>query len=578
MTEPGAEIGRVTTAGLFLTHTWSPRIERHFNRLVKESGSDIAWRAVRDQTDAAATVLGPRFEEMRRHGGVQGGFMDTMIWPHLLALDADFTWVMEYDVDYAGDWAKLFNQFTANPADFLATNITRRRTHDEWYWWEFAEAPPHLPPRRMIRALVALMRVSRALARAYAEAMQDPRWRGHYEFTIPTVALAAGLVVEDIGGERGRFRPRRRRSRNYSRSSFAWRPSRDLYFLEAPETFPQTDLLYHPVKGGVPEWRGAGELDDPVTIVAPTRAGQSPLGSGEKALPTVSVALATHNGAHYLAEQLESLARQELAPDELIVVDDNSTDGTIEIAREFASSAPFGVEVVQNRSTIGYSENFISAVRRCHGELIFFCDQDDIWLPQKIAAVCRTAAEAPEQVISHDIAVFSDNPANPSFPSYFAHLRRSALSPVLCVKGCATAVKADFLRRWGWPRVESGVSYDFWIALLATAFRQRRYVDQPLAKYRLHADNASGWIATAADGTMSAANARRQDTDLLIASCINRRRLDWTDEFARVLHERCAPGTPEGDMAAGFLNSLERNRARHSSLRRVLERLSSWKS
>jgi hypothetical protein len=152
---------RVSVVGLFLSHTWSPRIERHFGRLVQESGNQIEWHQVRGQGDdatanrdftseAGETVLRLRFEQMRRNDGVQGGFMDTAIWPSLLALDADFTWIMEYDVDYSGDWA-----------DLLTTTIFPRSSSTDWFWWKSAAAPPQVRPEQMYRAFLPLMRVSR---------------------------------------------------------------------------------------------------------------------------------------------------------------------------------------------------------------------------------------------------------------------------------------------------------------------------------------------------------------------------------------------------------------------------------
>ncbi len=319
----------MSVVGLFLSHTWSPRIERHFGRLVQESGSQIEWHQVHGQGDDATAnrdftseaVLRLRFEQMRRNDGVQGGFMDTAIWPSLLALDADFTWIMEYDVDYSGDWAELFEQFRANPADLLTTTILPRSSSTDWFWWKSAAAPPHVRPEQMYRAFLPLMRMSRRFAREYARSMGDPCWSGHYEFTIPTAAISAELVVEDIGGN-GPLCPSSRRNRNYRNSpndwrlspgTLVWRPSRDRYFVEAPDAFPEAGLLYHPVKPGVPDWRREFVLDPAITR-PPARDGRPESRTEQNASATTSVAMATYNGERYLRRQLDSLAHQELAP------------------------------------------------------------------------------------------------------------------------------------------------------------------------------------------------------------------------------------------------------------------------
>jgi glycosyltransferase involved in cell wall biosynthesis len=104
-------------------------------------------------------------------------------------------------------------------------------------------------------------------------------------------------------------------------------------------------------------------------------------------MPTISVALAAYNGARYLQEQLDSLAAQRRLPDELVVVDDASSDGTVGILERFRATAPFEVKVHRNTANLGYSANFEVAISRCTGDIIFMSDQDDVWFPEKIEAV-----------------------------------------------------------------------------------------------------------------------------------------------------------------------------------------------
>src|ERR1039458_10236882 len=83
----------------------------------------------------------------------------------------------------------------------------------------------------------------------------------------------------------------------------------------------------------------------------------------------LSVAMAVYNGARYLAEQLDSIARQSRAPDELVISDNHSTDGTTKIVEAFASSAPFPVRLHVNEANLGISKNFEQAIRLCSGEV-----------------------------------------------------------------------------------------------------------------------------------------------------------------------------------------------------------------
>jgi len=104
-------------------------------------------------------------------------------------------------------------------------------------------------------------------------------------------------------------------------------------------------------------------------------------------MPGVSIALATFNGEKYLVPQLESLAGQSQLPAELIISDDCSVDRTLEIARDFAGRAPFPVRILRNERRIGFRANFMRAVEHCGSDLVAFCDQDDIWEPEKLAVM-----------------------------------------------------------------------------------------------------------------------------------------------------------------------------------------------
>jgi hypothetical protein len=261
---------RVPTSGLFLSHIRSPRIDRHFGRLINESGQRIGWRFVYNEgrypapqadfaVPSAKQVFPLRFDEMQRNKGTVGGYADTTLWPCVLALDADFTWLMEFDVDFSGDWETFFAQFADNDADLLTTTLVPRAQSAGWYWWPKARTPYYVRPEHLYRAFLPLTRVSRRLAQEYVRRMNDLGWAGHYEFAIPTVAFLAGMTVEDIGGN-GSLCPISRRGRNYSNTpdddflfpgTFTCRRFRDSYFLEAPESFEEADMLYHPIKPGM---------------------------------------------------------------------------------------------------------------------------------------------------------------------------------------------------------------------------------------------------------------------------------------------------------------------------------------
>jgi hypothetical protein len=199
------------TAGLFLSHIRSPRIDRHFDRLVRECGYLVEWHFVYNEgrfpapqvnfpIPSARDVFPRRFAEMECNEGTVGGYADTTLWPCMLALGADLTWLMEFDVDFSGHWETFFAQFAANEADLLTATLFPRAQSAGWWWWPKAKIPPSVGENEIYRAFLPLTRISRRLAVEYVRRMKEPDWFGHYEFTIPTVALSAGMAVEDLGG------------------------------------------------------------------------------------------------------------------------------------------------------------------------------------------------------------------------------------------------------------------------------------------------------------------------------------------------------------------------------------------
>jgi glycosyltransferase involved in cell wall biosynthesis len=101
----------------------------------------------------------------------------------------------------------------------------------------------------------------------------------------------------------------------------------------------------------------------------------------------ISIALCSFNGSAYLAKQLESLVLQNRLPDEIVICDDASTDGSGEMIREFAKSAGVPVILHIHPMNVGTTANFQSAIEKCSGDWIALCDQDDIWLPGKLARI-----------------------------------------------------------------------------------------------------------------------------------------------------------------------------------------------
>ena len=98
---------------------------------------------------------------------------------------------------------------------------------------------------------------------------------------------------------------------------------------------------------------------------------------------TVSVALAAYNGEKYIAGQLRSVLPQLSGDDEIVVSLDPSTDGTRQLIEALGDSR---IRIVDGEGK-GLIKNFENAIKNCRNDLIFLCDQDDIWLENKVERV-----------------------------------------------------------------------------------------------------------------------------------------------------------------------------------------------
>ena len=112
---------------------------------------------------------------------------------------------------------------------------------------------------------------------------------------------------------------------------------------------------------------------------------------------TTSVAIAAYNGARFIEEQLLSIMNQSLKVNEVIICDDGSTDGTPDICRAFIKAN--GLEnwqVFENPVNKGYCLNFLGAIEKCTGDVIFIADQDDRWKSQKVEKMLSCLNENPD--------------------------------------------------------------------------------------------------------------------------------------------------------------------------------------
>lgn len=104
-------------------------------------------------------------------------------------------------------------------------------------------------------------------------------------------------------------------------------------------------------------------------------------------MPLVDILLATYNGAKYLPEQLASLESQTHGDWRLIVRDDGSSDGSLDLVRDWAVETGSDLVVLEDgESRLGPAQSFGQLLARSDAPYFAFCDQDDVWLAEKIKA------------------------------------------------------------------------------------------------------------------------------------------------------------------------------------------------
>ena len=209
---------------------------------------------------------------------------------------------------------------------------------------------------------------------------------------------------------------------------------------------------------------------------------------------SIAVVMATCQGERFIAAQLASLANQTRRPDRLVVSDDCSTDATPSLVEAFAVNAPFPVAIHRNQRRLGYTCNFISATRRTDADIILFADQDDIWLPGKVAAVGEALETGRDLVIGHDIALI-DAEGQMLVPSDFRRWTTSSPAGVALHQGLLARVSARV-------NFELGMARAAIRRLPRPLDREPRDGGRParragpgvLVEHRLHGANASGWF------------------------------------------------------------------------------------
>lgn len=207
-----------------------------------------------------------------------------------------------------------------------------------------------------------------------------------------------------------------------------------------------------------------------------------------------SIVMATYNGEKFIKQQLDSITTQSVLPDELVVVDDGSKDNTRQLLSDFAEKFGnnFSINLVFRDNNLGYINNFIDGISRTSNELVFLCDQDDIWHVDKIKDTVQLFKENSDMIVLHtntDIIDHNGNTLRKNVQDYHKRIEKIKLSKYVKkvnYPGMAMAFRKSVVYpelEWLLDKVVSLPTHD-WIIGFIGAKSNGFYVSEEVYTYR----------------------------------------------------------------------------------------------
>ena len=201
----------------------------------------------------------------------------------------------------------------------------------------------------------------------------------------------------------------------------------------------------------------------------------------------ISVCIPTYNGEKFLKPQIDSVLSQLSQNDEIIVSDDGSSDNTIEILKSYKDRR---IKIFKN-SRKGVISNIENALQQSIGEYIFLCDQDDVWVENKVNKMMEALRES-DLVISD--CYVTDQNLNTIYESFYKQNNSRTNKWLALLKnpylGCCMAFKRNVLDV-ALPFPSKIPMHDIWIGNVAAFKFQVMFIPDKLIYYRRHGNNAS---------------------------------------------------------------------------------------
>ncbi|MCM2536046.1 glycosyltransferase family 2 protein [Neobacillus pocheonensis] len=208
----------------------------------------------------------------------------------------------------------------------------------------------------------------------------------------------------------------------------------------------------------------------------------------------LSVCMATYNGAEFVVRQLDTVLKQLGPDDEVIVVDDRSKDNTVQLIKDTYGSR---VQVTVNDQNVGAIKSFEKAISLAQGDILFLCDQDDLWEDEKVKTVLKAFEEQGAELVLHDAYVVDGklDIIHPSWNDYnHNNINQGIVGNILknAYTGAFMAFKREIVPLI-LPFPASIEMHDQWIALVCMMKKKKVvFINRPLMKYVRHGGNVTG--------------------------------------------------------------------------------------
>ena len=217
----------------------------------------------------------------------------------------------------------------------------------------------------------------------------------------------------------------------------------------------------------------------------------------------LSVAMATYNGAEFVEEQLESIRKQTMKVDEVRICDDRSSDNMVSVVKEYIHKhgleGSWSIEV--NPENLGYASNFMKAAKQTTGDFIFFCDQDDIWIEDRVERMMQLMEQHSEiLLLGSEFESFVSSEDAPSVPEWEQKMIKNdgtleqkqfdAENVFIGCQGCTMCVRRELLDR-AMPYWYEGWAHDEFVWKLALCMDGLYMYHSYTLKRRLHSNNVT---------------------------------------------------------------------------------------